>query len=88
MSRAEDLQGQMDRVAVKETLRGVAGGTVSASALIDRFAGTLFKQSRRVKVPAAVTVVVVGDGFVAYFVPLVGDIVVVGGVVVVAHVAV
>ncbi|CAM9943102.1 unnamed protein product [Hapterophycus canaliculatus] len=49
LSRAEDLQGKIDRLAVNDTLRGVAGGTVSASALIDRFAGTLFRQSRRVK---------------------------------------
>lgn len=50
LSRAEDLQGRLDRVGVEETLRGVSGGAVSAAALIDRFAGTLFRQSRRVKV--------------------------------------
>ncbi|CBN80212.1 expressed unknown protein [Ectocarpus siliculosus] len=36
-------------MAVEKTLDGVAGGTVSALALIDRFAGTLYRQSRRVK---------------------------------------
>lgn len=50
LSRAEDLQGKVDRMAVEKTLDGVAGGTVSALALIDRFAGTLYRQSRRVKV--------------------------------------
>lgn len=50
LSRAEHLQGEVDRIAVEETLRGVSGGAVSASALIDRFAGTLFRESRRVKV--------------------------------------
>ncbi|CAN0294336.1 unnamed protein product, partial [Ectocarpus sp. 12 AP-2014] len=49
LSRAEDLQGKADRMAVQKTLDGVAGGTVSALALIDRFAGTLYRQSRRVK---------------------------------------
>ncbi|CAM9536480.1 unnamed protein product [Ectocarpus fasciculatus] len=49
LSRAEDLQGKVDRMAVEKTLDGVAGGTVSALALIDRFAGTLYRQSRRVK---------------------------------------
>lgn len=37
-------------MAVEKTLDGVAGGNVSALALIDRFAGTLYRQSRRVKV--------------------------------------
>lgn len=50
LSRAEDLQAKMDRIAVEETLRGVAGGAVKASVLIDCFAGTLFRESRRVKV--------------------------------------
>eukprot|EP00903_Cladosiphon_okamuranus_P006177 g6074.t1 len=49
LSRAENLQGRLDRVAVEETLRGVSGGAVSAAALINCFAGTLFRQSRRVK---------------------------------------
>lgn len=49
LSRAEDLQGELDKVAVEQTLRGVSGG-VSASTLIDHFAGTLVRQTHRVKV--------------------------------------
>lgn len=49
LSRAEDLRGEMDKVAVQQTLRGVSGG-VSASTLIDHFAGTLVRQTHRIKV--------------------------------------
>lgn len=49
LSRAEDLQGELDKLAVEQTLRGVSGG-VSASTLIDHFAGTLVRQSHRVEV--------------------------------------
>lgn len=49
LSRAEDLQGEIDKVAVQQTLRGVSGG-VSASTLIDHFAGTLVRQTHRVEV--------------------------------------
>lgn len=51
LSRAEDLQGELDRLAVEQTLRGVSGG-VSASSLIDHFAGKMLKHSRRVEVRA------------------------------------
>ena len=49
LSRAEDPQGEIDKVAVQQTLRGVSGG-VSASTLIDHFAGTLVRQTHRVEV--------------------------------------
>lgn len=49
LSRAEDLQGHLDRLAVVETLQGIPGD-VSALALIEHFTGKLLKQSRRVQV--------------------------------------
>lgn len=49
LSRAEDLQGELDRLAVAATLRDVSGG-VSASCLINHFAGTAFRQCQSVEV--------------------------------------
>lgn len=49
LSRAEDLQGKLDRIAVADTLRGVPGG-VSASSLIESFVGTALRQSQHVQV--------------------------------------
>lgn len=49
LSRAEDLQGKLDRIAVADTLQGVPGG-VTASCLIETFVGTALRQSQRVQV--------------------------------------